>query len=63
MVWIGVLLALSMAVQAVPTFTIDAAHPILAAPLNIPLLDCVGSGHAALAMRADYQAHLSKVQV
>jgi xylan 1,4-beta-xylosidase len=31
-------------------------------PLNQPLLDCVGSGHGSLALRADYRAHLAAVQ-
>lgn len=31
-------------------------------PLSFAILDCVGTGHAALALRADYRAHLSAVQ-
>ena len=30
--------------------------------LNFAILDCVGTGHAALALRADYRSHLSNVQ-
>ena len=32
------------------------------ATLNMPLLDCVGSGHGSLALRADYREHLARVQ-
>jgi len=32
------------------------------AELYFPILDCVGSGHGSLALRADYRAHLAKVQ-
>jgi xylan 1,4-beta-xylosidase len=44
------------------SFTIDASAPITATPLNLPLLDCVGVGHAALMLRADLQEHLRNVQ-
>jgi len=58
-------LALSLAAlglaAAAPSFAIDASSPI-ATFLNLPLLDCVGTGHASLALRADYQAHLRAVQ-
>lgn len=53
--------ASASASDVAPVFTIDAAAAITES-LNFPLLDCVGSGHAALAMRADYQAHLRAVQ-
>jgi hypothetical protein len=42
-------------------FTVDTSAPI-SVPLNQPLLDCVGSGHSVLALRADYQEHLTRVQ-
>ena len=32
------------------------------AELYFPILDCIGSGHGSLALRADYRAHLAKVQ-
>lgn len=41
------------------SFTADFAQQ---AVLNLPLLDCVGSGHGSLALRADYRDHLAKVQ-
>ena len=30
--------------------------------LNFPILDCVGSGHGSLALRADYRDHLARVR-
>jgi hypothetical protein len=57
----GALLFVLASAAAATTFTIDASSPI-ATPLNFPLLDCVGSGHGTLALRADYQAHLAQVQ-
>ena len=55
-------LALARAACAAPAaFAIDATSPI-STPLNVPLLDCVGSGHGTLALRADYQQHLAAVQ-
>ena len=30
--------------------------------LNFPILDCVGSSHGAMALRADYREHLTRVQ-
>ena len=44
---------------AAPSFTADLSQT---APLNMPLLDCIGSGHGALALRADYREHLARVQ-
>ena len=42
------------------TFTVDtSASP---AQLNFPILDCVGSGHGALALRSDYRQQLANVQ-
>ena len=55
------LLSLIARAASATTFSIDASAPI-ATPLNFPLLDCVGSGHGTLALRADYQAHLAQVQ-
>ena len=60
----SLLLALSLcplaaALAAPATFTADVSQT---ADLNMPLLDCVGSGHGSLALRADYRAHLAKVQ-
>ena len=46
-------------VAAATSFTADLSQT---ATLNMPLLDCVGSGHGSLALRADYRAHLAKVQ-
>jgi xylan 1,4-beta-xylosidase len=45
---------------AAATFTIDASSA--GVPLSFPFLDCVGSGHGALALRADYREHLARVQ-
>lgn len=53
--------ALLSSTAAAVTFTADASAPI-ATELNFPLLDCVGSGHGTLALRADYQEHLTNVQ-
>ena len=55
------LAACALFAAAQRTFTIDASAPI-GTPLNVPLLDCVGSGHSALALRADYQEHLARAQ-
>ena len=30
--------------------------------LNFPILDCIGSSHGSLALRADYREHLARVQ-
>ena len=46
---------------ALAGFTADVSRPI-GTELYFPLLDCVGSGHAALALRADYQQHLAMTQ-
>jgi xylan 1,4-beta-xylosidase len=54
------LAAASAAAVAGPSFTADFSQT--AAPLNMPLLDCVGSGHGSLALRADYREHLARVQ-
>ena len=51
--------AAAAAAAAAPSFTADVSQT---APLNMPLLDCVGSGHGSLALRADYRAHLARVQ-
>lgn len=53
--------AILTVVHAQITFTADATSPITT-PLSFPILDCVGTGHAALALRADYRAHLAAVQ-
>lgn len=42
------------------TFTIDVSSPITSTPLNLPLLDCVGVGHATLLLRADMQGHITR---
>ena len=47
------------ATTAAISFTADYSQQAL---LNLPLLDCVGSGHGSLALRADYRDHLAKVQ-
>ena len=44
---------------AAASFTADISQT---ATLNIPILDCVGSGHGSLALRADYREHLARVQ-
>ena len=41
------------------SFTADYSQQ---AVLNFPLLDCVGSGHGVLGLRADYRDHLARVQ-
>jgi xylan 1,4-beta-xylosidase len=56
---LGVVAGASMAAAAV-TFTVNASAPRLA--LNFAELQCVGSGHGALALRADYREHLARVQ-
>jgi hypothetical protein len=50
----------SSAASAPISFIADAsgAH----AALKFAILDCVGTGHAALALRADYREHLTAVQ-
>ena len=48
-----------LATTAATSFTADFSQQ---AALNFPLLDCVGSGHGSLALRADYRDHLAKVQ-
>ena len=42
------------------SFVANAAGP--QTPLTFAILDCVGTGHAALALRSDYRAHLTAVQ-
>lgn len=42
------------------SFTADVSA--VSQPLTFALLDCVGTGHAALALRADYREHLAAVQ-
>lgn len=54
--------SLALARAAPISFTADVSAPIASAPLYFPLLDCVGSGHGSLALRADYQQHLAMVQ-
>ena len=56
----SLLLLLSAGCVSAQTFTVDTSAPTV--PLNMPLLDCVGSGHGALALREDYRAHLRAVQ-
>ena len=51
--------AASAAAAASASFTADFSQT---ATLNMPLLDCVGSGHGSLALRADYREHLARVQ-
>lgn len=41
------------------TFTVAADGP--QTPLRFPMLESVGSGHLALALRADYQAALTRI--
>ena len=56
----GALLLGVLAAAAAPvSFTADLSQT---ATLNMPLLDCVGSGHGSLALRADYREHLARVQ-
>jgi xylan 1,4-beta-xylosidase len=52
--------AASLAGAAPAAFTIDASAP--GWPLDFPFLDCVGSSHGAMALRADYREHLTNVQ-
>jgi len=44
---------------ASPSFT---ALWTLQSELSFPILDCVGSAHGSLGLRADYRDHLAKVQ-
>ena len=47
------------------TISFTATLPSAEAPvidLNFPILDCVGSGHGSLSLRADYREHLTRVQ-
>ena len=53
------LAAVAVGGGAAPVFTADLAQT---ATLNTPLLDCVGAGHGALALRADFREHLARVQ-
>ena len=53
-------LSAAFASSASAQFTVDLSSRT--PPLNLPLLDCVGSGHGSLATRADYQQHLAAVQ-
>ena len=55
---LSLLLALA---SSAPSFTVDLTSRV-GTPLNMPLLDCVGSGHGTLLLRADYQEHLAAVQ-
>ena len=55
---IAILSAFSAA--SAQTFTVDASAQTV--PLNVPILDCVGSGHGSLALREDYRQHLRTVQ-
>lgn len=60
MIGLGILIfQFSNAFADVVSFTADFSQQ---AQLNQPLLDCVGSGHGSLALRADYRDHLAKVQ-
>ena len=43
------------------SFVVDASKT-LGSFQDWPILDCVGTGHAALALRADYREHLTRVQ-
>ena len=56
---LALLLSAPLSASAQPSFTADFSQT---AALNQPLLDCVGSAHGAVALRADYRAHLAKVQ-
>ena len=55
------LLSMLALASSAPSFTVDLTSRV-GAPLNMPLLDCVGSGHGTLLLRADYQEHLAAVQ-
>lgn len=48
--------------SAAATTTVLANVSSARVPLTFPMLECVGSGHGALTLRADYRAHLAAVQ-
>jgi xylan 1,4-beta-xylosidase len=56
---LALLLSAPLYASAQPSFTADFSQT---ATLNQPLLDCVGSAHGSVALRADYRAHLARVQ-
>ena len=59
-IWCMFVAVASVAASSRAIFTIDtSASPV---EMAFPLLDSVGSGHGALALRADYRDHLSRVQ-
>jgi xylan 1,4-beta-xylosidase len=49
--------SLSSAASAATSFSIDVSSPSV--PLRFPMLESTGSGHAALALRADYRRDLA----
>jgi xylan 1,4-beta-xylosidase len=51
---------ISVALAAPLSFIADTSAQQV--PLTFAILDCVGTGHAALALRSDYRAHLAAVQ-
>lgn len=55
------LLATTFAAASAAQFVVNSSAS-QTLPLEFAMLDCVGSGHGALALRADYREHLAKVQ-
>ena len=54
--------AVSAAAAASFTATLPASLAGGTTLLNFPILDCVGSSHGSMALRADYREHLARVQ-
>jgi len=55
--------AAAAALASAASFTATLPSPLTATtPLNFPILDCVGSSHGSMALRADYREHLTRVQ-
>ena len=56
------LVATLLAATAAAASTFNIAITAPGVPLDFAMLDCVGSGHGSLALRADYREHLTRVQ-
>ncbi len=52
--------AVAAVATAQKSFVVNMSQPL--GTFTWPILDCVGTGHAALALRADYREHLVAVQ-
>jgi hypothetical protein len=57
---LALLVACAVTLADAATFTANVSSAPV--PLRFPVLECVGSGHGALTMRADYRAHLAAAQ-